>query len=197
MNDRELLAGIRQKNETCYEQLVDKYMRYVAAVIAKVAGGCLNSYDIEEICSDTFIKIWLKADKIIIRGESIKAYLAVAARNNTLNVLRDKERRKEDELDENLLIDDSTEDILLQKQEELEMNELMSALPEIDHEIIIRRYFHMEKVKDIARKLGLGDKAVSARIARSKSKLKLLFRQNEIQKKENGSIEIEGEEFRW
>lgn len=185
MKDRDLLVGIRLKEESCYEDLVDRYMRYVAAVVSKVAGSRLNSYDIEEITSDVFIKVWLTADRMNLKGDSMKAYLAISARNNTLNVLRQRVRRKEDDLDETISGSESAEDALMKKQEELEISSLISNLSETDQEIIVRRYFHMEKVKDIAKKLGSSEKAVSARIARSKEKLKSMLGQKKVKPQES------------
>lgn len=180
MDDHKLLVGIRQKDENCYEELLEKYVRYVAAIIAKVAGQRLNSHDIEEICSDTFIKIWVNAEKIVLKGESFRAYLAISARNNTLNALRDKQKRLGDELDEDVLAYDSTETFVLLKQEHQKINELITTLPEPDREIMIRRYFYLEKVKDIANRIGINEKAVSARIGRSKNKLKSLLTEKGI-----------------
>ena len=185
MKDRELLVGIRLKDESCYEELIDRYMRYVAAVVSKVAGKRLNSYDIEEISSDVFIKVWLKSGTITLKGDSMKAYLAIAARNNTLNVLRQKARIKEDELEETISDNQSAEDHLMLQQEKMEINDLISNLTEKDQEIMIRRYYHMEKVKDIAAQLGSNEKAVSARIARSRDKLKSILLQQKVKPEED------------
>ncbi|WP_025027862.1 RNA polymerase sigma factor [Caldalkalibacillus mannanilyticus] len=179
MNDQALLNGIKQKNEDCYEQLIDKYMRYVAAIIAKIAGKRLNSYDIEEISSDTFIKIWTKADRIELQGDSLKAYLAMTARNLTLNVLRQRGNRIEEELKEHVATADSTEEYVYQKEEQQEIQKLIGQLPEAEQEIIVRRYFYQEKVKDIAQKLGINEKAMSARLGRSKNKMKMLIGQKD------------------
>ncbi|PKM51788.1 MAG: RNA polymerase subunit sigma-24 [Firmicutes bacterium HGW-Firmicutes-7] len=175
MNDHELLAGIKQKNESCYEMLVEKYMRYVAAIISRVAGRRLNNYDIEEISSETFIKIWMNSQKIVLKGESLKAYLAMSARNNTLNVLRDRQKRQEDVLNEELISSDSVEAYVMLEEENKDINETLSELPELEREILVRRYFNQEKIKDIAEKVGIDEKAVSARIGRSKNKLKMML----------------------
>ena len=88
MEDRTLLDGLALKDPQCFETLVDRYSRYIAAVVAKVAGGRFNSYDVEEITGDVLVKLWTDGPKIMLRGDSIKPYLAIAARNHTLNVLR-------------------------------------------------------------------------------------------------------------
>jgi len=172
MDDRELLVGIRQKDEKCFEKLMEKYIRYIAAIIAKVAGQRLNKYDIEDVCSDTLIKLWVNSEKIDLKSDNLKGYLAISARNNTLNAIRSKQKRLGDELDEDSLADDSAEVLFFNWHDNQKINELITTLPELDREIMIRRYFYLERVKDIAQKVGINEKAVSARIGRAKEKLK-------------------------
>lgn len=180
MEDQELLVGIQNKKEDYYEILVDKYMRYVGAIVSKVAGNRLGNHDIEEICADTFIKIWTNAENIQLTRGSLKPYMAIVARNHTLNVLRAKEKRLEEELEEDILTYESAENLVVLKEEKNKINKLIADLPEPDREIFIRRYFYMEKVKDIARRIGMTEKAVSARISRTKDKLQTRLKEKNI-----------------
>lgn len=175
MDDKELLSGIQNKDEKYYEILIDKYTRYVGAIALKISGDRLNICDIEEICSDVFIKIWKNADRITLTGDSFKPYIAIAARNNTLNVLRSKKKSLEEELEEDAIVDESTENIVVLNEEKQIIRSVISSLKEPEREIFIRRYFYMEKVKDIAEKIGISEKAVSARIGRAKETLRSLF----------------------
>ena len=79
MEDRTLLDGLALKDPQCFETLVDRYSRYIAAVVAKVAGGRFNSYDVEEITGDVLVKLWTDGPKIMFAGDSIKPYLAIVA----------------------------------------------------------------------------------------------------------------------
>lgn len=175
MDDKELLLGIQHKNEKCYEILIDKYVRYVGAIALKISGNRLNMYDIEEICSDVFIKLWNNADRITLTGDSLKPYIAITTRNTTLNVLRNKKMNLEEELEETVLTKDSTENVVILNEERKIIKSVISSLKEPDREIFIRRYFYLEKVKDIASKIGMNEKAVSARISRAKEMLRSLF----------------------
>ncbi|MNO99479.1 RNA polymerase factor sigma-70 [compost metagenome] len=175
MDDKELLLGIQRKNEKYYEILVDKYIRYVGAIALKISGNRLNMHDIEEICSDVFIKLWNIADRITLTGDSLKPYIAITTRNTTLNVLRSKKITLEDELEETILTRDSTENVVILNEEKNIIKSVITSLKEPDREIFIRRYFYMEKVKDIATKIGMNEKAVSARISRAKETLRSLF----------------------
>lgn len=180
MDDKELLLGIQNKNEKFYEILIDKYSRYIGAIAIKISGDRLNMYDIEEICSDIFIKLWNSADRITLTGGSLKPYIAIATRNNTLNVLRNKKKNLEEELEEDVLTNESTENVVILNEEKQMIKSVITSLKEPDREIFIRRYFYMEKVKDIAFKIGMSEKAVSARIARAKDILRSLFTEKDV-----------------
>ena len=180
MDDKELLLGIQNKNERYYEILIDRYVRYVGAIALKISGNRLNMYDIEEICSDVFVKLWDSAERITLTGGNLKPYIAIVTRNNTLNMLRDRNKNLEEELEAAVLVSDSTENTVILKEEKQLIKSVINSLKEPDREIFIRRYFYLEKVKDIAEKIGLSEKAVSARIGRAKDLLHSLFRDKGI-----------------
>lgn len=173
VEDQELLEGLSRKDPVCFEAFVEKYVRYIAAVVAKVAGGRFNPYDVEEVTSDVLLKLWTDGPKIQLRGDRLKPYLAVTARNHTLNVLRKKKRVFEEALEDDYIIYPSTEELALIRREREEINDLVRNLGEPDREIIIRRYFYLEKVRDIAQRLGIQEKAVTARIRRAREKLRI------------------------
>lgn len=175
MEDLTLLDGISRKDPQCFEILVDRYSRYIAAVIAKVAGGRINSYDVEEITGDVLVKLWTDGPKIMLRGDSLKPYLAIAARNHTLNVLRKRQRVIESELEDDAVSCPSAEALAILRQEKEAISGIVQDMGEPDREIFIRRYFYLEKVRDIASRLNMQEKAVTARIRRAKDKLRIHY----------------------
>ena len=173
VDDREILSGLKEKDEQAYEELIDKYARYVGAIAVKISGDRLTLEDVEEICSDTFIKVWFSAGTIKITGENLKGYIGVLARNLTINTLRGKFKVVSDELDEEMIRYRSAEEIAVIEEEIKILKELILSLPKLDREIFIRRYFYLERVMDIARDKGLNEKTVSTKLSRAKQKLQL------------------------
>ena len=57
------------------------------------------------------------------------------------------------------------------------INELVSALPEPDREIFIRRYFYMEKLSEIAKHIGINPATVGTKLFRGKKKLEQLLKE--------------------
>jgi DNA-directed RNA polymerase specialized sigma24 family protein len=75
MNDCELLQKIGCGDAKALEKLMDKYSRYVVAVIVHLAGEQLAYEDVEEICSDVFVKIWRCSSSIQLASDTLKPYL--------------------------------------------------------------------------------------------------------------------------
>lgn len=73
-----------------FENLMDRYIPYVVAVISKVAEQRLSMEEIEELASDIFTKLWEKRNKLKIQEGKEKAYIGASSRNYTLNLLRKK-----------------------------------------------------------------------------------------------------------
>jgi len=172
MEDKALLEGLSRKDPLCFEALIERYSRYIAAVVAKVAGGRFNPYDVEEITSDVLVKQWTGGHKIQLRGDSLKPYLAITARNHTLNALR-KKQRVEEELENDYIASPSAEDQVFMRHESEKINDMVQDMGEPDREIFIRRYFYLEKVRDIAKSLNMQEKAITARILRAREKLRI------------------------
>lgn len=170
MQNEEILKGLKSNDIEAYEKLVNTYSRYVAVVVMRVAGDRLSNEDIEELSADVFIKLWQGRQSLEISAGKLKSYIGAMARNRTINKLRDKHIEvlplEEDEIDyetpEGYLIDVENKGIL---------NEVINTLPEPDREIFIRRYFYMEKMSEIANKLGINAQTVGTKLFRGKKKL--------------------------
>ncbi|MDD4564498.1 MAG: sigma-70 family RNA polymerase sigma factor [Eubacteriales bacterium] len=173
LDDREILAGLKAQDEQAYEELMNKYARYVGAIVVRISGNRLNIQDIEEICSGTFIKIWFSSGSIRITGENLKGYIGVTARNLTLNALRGKLKTSEDELEEDEIRYRSAEETAVIEEEMKVLKETIIAMSPLDREIFIRRYFYLERVKDIARDKRLNEKTVSTKLSRARRRLQL------------------------
>ncbi|HWQ77557.1 MAG TPA: sigma-70 family RNA polymerase sigma factor [Anaerovoracaceae bacterium] len=175
--DRIILEGICRREQDAFRKLFDKYGTYVVAVTAKVAGGALSGQDIEEISSDVFAKLWKKAPELRLPNGSLKNLIGVMARNCTLNALRSKNRILEDRLDEEAVFCPSAacpsaEERYIERETAAALWAVINELEALDREIFLRRYFYLEKVKDIARDKEMNEKTVGSRLARARQKLR-------------------------
>ena len=180
MNDLDLLNGIKKRDISSYENLIDKYAPYIARVVYRVSQGNLSNEDIEEISSDVFFKIWQSSHKINMDSDNLKAYLGTIARNKTIDLLRSKNKTYEFPLDEIAISTHETpEKTLLAREELISIKNEVNKLNSVDKEIFIRRFFYLEKVKDIAKNLGLNPNTVSSKICRAKEQLEYAFSNKE------------------
>lgn len=175
MNDRELFEGIKQRNISCFEQIMNRYTSYIAKIVTLIGNNNLSKEDIEEITADVFISIWKNADRIDIIGDSMKSYLAAIARNKAKTVLTSRKidilPLYEDILStESLVYDDIT-----QKETSTLLINIVREMGDPDREIFIRRYFFFEKVKEIAEHLSMNQKTVETRLIRGREKLRSIL----------------------
>lgn len=179
MEDEKILRGLRVDDLKCYEALMDTYSRYVAAVVIRVAGDRLTNEDVEELCADVFIKLWRERRSLVIEGAKLKSYIGAMARNRTLNKLRDRFIEVLP-LDEDGIDYETPEGCLIASEGKVVLNEVINTLPEPDREIFIRRYFYMEKMNEIAQRLGINAQTVGTKLFRGKKKLEKGLRERGV-----------------
>lgn len=178
MDDKALLAKIGQNDVRSFGKLIDRYSRYVTAIICRVAGNALSHEDIEEVASDVFIKIWQHRGSIVLESDSLRPYLARTAKNLVLNKLRCSRYNKDLPLGLDLSLEGCSREL-----EQLETREAIhaaiSSLGEPDRELFIRRYILSEQVKSLAERFRLNRNTVATRLARARKRLANILKEGE------------------
>lgn len=148
MSDCTIIKKLKQNDEKAIEELIDKYGRYIAAIVYGVGGFSLKAEDIEEIESDVFYAVWKRRHKLL-EIESLKPYLAQAARNMTRN--KCGKVKKEQPLDDELSFEtEKTDELLIQKEKIAIIKEFMKTMEYPDKDILTAYYFWNYKLGDIA-----------------------------------------------
>ncbi|MGL4737590.1 MAG: RNA polymerase sigma factor [Cellulosilyticaceae bacterium] len=179
MQEESILRDLKAGDVHVYEQLVHLYSRYVATIVHRVGDGQLTAQDIEEVSADVFIKLWQQRDHIDVSGDKLKSYIGVMARNHTLNRLRGK-GVSIIPLEEDMIDYQTPENTLVEEEERVLVHQVIEILPEPDREIFIRRYFYMERVQEIASRLGLNVQTVGTKLFRGRKKLERHLRERGI-----------------
>ena len=148
-----------------FKDLYETYATEVYRFAFWLAG---DSYEAEDITSETFIRAWVRISTI--RTETLKAYLFTIARNIFLEQQR-KRKRQITLID--IYPDPAPEpDKVIESQLEiLKVQDLLQALPEIDRAAFILRVQHELPCAEIARVLGLSLTATKVKIHRVRKKL--------------------------
>ena len=146
----------------------DWYESYAGQVYRFAFWLAGDSFEAEDITSETFIRAWVNHDTI--RTETLKAYLFTIARNIYLEQQR---KRKRQVALEDIYPDPAPgPDKLTEAQSELRRAQrFLQMLPEMDRAAFILRVQHELPYAEIARVLGLSTVAAKVKVHRARVKL--------------------------
>ena len=169
MNEEELLALLRGRDERGAGELLRRYaplMRYIIAPILP------DGRDAEECLSETAARVWDKIDAFDPARGSWTAWLTALTRNTALNMARRRSADTE-ELTETLPSPEPTpEEALLRRERAETLKRALAALPQGDRMLFYRKYYYRQTTAQIARELSLTERAVEGRLYRIKKTLR-------------------------
>ena len=173
VDERKLLEELKKKDVRALEKAIKTYTPYLSAVLYNMAGSRLTKEDGEEVISDVFITLWKNADYINLEKGSVRSYIAAVARNLALRRINKE------------FFCSPLEDVSIAKgndsiDEKLSSDAIWDAvvsLGEPDCEIFVRRYKYDEKIKTIAKVMGMNTSTVKTRLMRGKKKLRELLKE--------------------
>ena len=175
MKAEKLAEKLRRGRSPAMPEIMEIYTPYAYTVIKNIFGGRLAEEDIEDCLSESFITLW--ENRLKIRPEKIKAYIAAIARTKAL-----------DRLKANKITLPIDEDIILAECEEPESRAIVNELAELTHEavnslgepdseIFRRRYFLMQSCDEIAAAVKMNPSTVRTRLSRGLDKLRKFMRE--------------------
>jgi RNA polymerase sigma-70 factor (ECF subfamily) len=146
----------------------DLYETYAAEVYRFSLWLAGDSFEAEDITSETFIRVWTQVKPI--RTETLKAYLFTIARN--IYLTQQRKRRRQVPL-QDVYPDPSPkpEKIIESQMEMLRVHRILQSLPEIDRAAFVMRVQHELPCIEIARALGISLSAAKVKIHRVRKKM--------------------------
>lgn len=176
--DKKLLELIKKHPNRGMNLLMNEYGGLVFYVVQKRLQNNMN--DIEECVSDVFIDFYSNINAVDLNKGSIKAFLVTIATRRAIDTYRRNSVHQEvysldDEhsFTEYMLPKENNnpEELTIQKNNEDRLLQAVEGLGEPDSQILYRRYFMQQSVKEIAETLGMKSNSVSKRITRALSTL--------------------------
>ncbi len=158
-----LLKLIKQGDEHAFKYLFDTYF----VSLCRYINLYVDSYtEAEELALDIFMNVWESREHLEIKL-SLKAYLFQAARNRSLNYLRDRKETRP--LDENLQDSLMSTDYPSLEMDELNhlIEEAIAALPARCKEVFIKSRQENMSNKEIATSMDISLKTVEAQITKA------------------------------
>jgi len=171
-------------------ELTDRYGRMVFATAYRVLG---NTHDAEDALQDVFLKLlhtWnghLKPGAVRDWG----AYLRVMTTRRAVDLLRRTSRRggERDELsgDIEAPANQSTREVVSQRQEATLLRQALRSLPKRDAQIFALRYFEECAYEEIAQEMGLSVSQVGVILHRGRKRLREIL--EPVLQKEKSHVE--------
>lgn len=153
--------------------------RLYAACSAKLFGVCFrllgNRTDAEEAVQEVFVKIWLKADRFAVTGQSPMSWLVAVARHHAIDRLRQKREMVADLDDVALEVSDPTPGPEAQLMATAEGRRLDVCLDQLDParaDSVRRAYLEGESYADLAQRHAVPLNTMRTWLRRSLMRLK-------------------------
>ena len=174
MDDRQLAAGIRRKEEEALDELINQY----GHLIKSIATYHLGDFYRDECINDVLFCIWNHIDQYNPEKNSLKNWIGAICKYKCIDYKRKYYKENFVELDETIPVADQTEKIILEQELEVETNELLSSLSPKDRELFRRRYINEESIEEISRDMNLAPSVLYNRLSRGKKKLRNTLRRS-------------------
>ena len=174
MNDQLIIELFFKRCEEAIAATSEKYGKLCKSISDRILK---NNEDAEECVSDTLLKAWNSIPPQNPRY--LFAYLAKICRNDALGKLEHKnaQKRKAEVVRLTEEMECCIPDVRQLRSMESRvlgqaLDSFVRTLPRENRMIFLRRYWYMDSVAEIARKLGLSEGAVHMRLGRIKEKLR-------------------------
>ena len=178
IQDWMIINKIKMGDPDAWDILVHKYYDSVYFYCVR---RCYGDCDIaSDLTQDIFLKLVESLPRYRFIGK-FQNYLYTMAVNTCNNYLK-KRHIEQIELTDNFTtdLDTSLIDEILHDERKETVQKALDLLPEIQREVVILRYYHDLKVKDIATITGVGVSTVQSRIYQGLRKLEKVLEREEF-----------------
>lgn len=165
MTEKELLKHLQSDKADGMEVLLTQYgplLRYV------IRGVLQDTQDAEDCYSEVSLLLWQRLTDYDAEKGPLSPWLTAIARNTALNHLKARRRREARlaERETEPTSPDTPEQMLLKKERQQRLKELLAGLSEKDKQLFYRKYYYLQSTAQIAAELGLTERAVEGRLYR-------------------------------
>ena len=167
LSDQELVARCRSGDDEAWNQLVERFSRYVYAICSQ--GFRFGRQDAEDVFQDVFAKVFEQLGRL--RDDSaVRPWIAQLTRRTCIDRLRKVQEDASEDVEPA-----GFDDQLAELDEALAVREMLATLPEACQEILDRFFARDESYKTIADDLDLPPGTIASRISRCLERLKAVM----------------------
>ena len=171
MDEKELVCRAKLGDKEALNKIIDMYYDDIYKFLYRRMG---NKSAAEDVSQDTFIK-FIKNLPYYKEKNKLKSFLFTIAINSSNDFFR---RHKQEtsllSLDNvgDEITEESPEDEILQKEEAFIVRKAVLSLPDVQRDVIILRFYHNLKIKEIASVQKVSVPTVKTRLRRALKALK-------------------------
>lgn len=165
---QQLLTLMRKDPQQGITLILEQYGGLMNAIAMNILK---NPQDTEDCVSEALLRFW-KNHRSVRGDECLKSYLCKITRNTAIDMLRTRQKRMEQSLEDELQETLAVPDTALQGLHSEDILALVKGLGEPNGTILLRRYWYCESIKEIASALHLSPSAVQNRLFRGRQQLK-------------------------
>ena len=183
MEDEKIIDLFFARSEQAIGELDRKYGKACRSLAYRIAG---SSEDAEECVNDAYLGLWNTIPPA--RPAPLFPYLIKTVRNISLNAYHQRRAAKRDsiltgaleEIEGCLADPGRVEDTLEAGELARTIEAFLDTLTAKERVIFMRRYAYLEPYAHIARRVGISEKNVSARLAQIRRKLRVYLQEKEV-----------------
>lgn len=166
-SDAALVAACRAGEQAAWNELVERFARYVYAIAAQAFR--LGADDVEDVFQEVFARIFDRLDTLR-DPEALRPWIAQLTRRECIDRLRASAREAPaDELPER------AEELLDRIEEAFDVHVALDSLPGECREVLDRFFCRDESYRTIGEELGLPAGTIASRISRCLGRLREMF----------------------
>ncbi|MGL6104819.1 sigma-70 family RNA polymerase sigma factor [Romboutsia sp.] len=165
--ERRMIKKIRKKDTKGLDYIIETYNKKVYLLVYKIIGN-FGKEEVEECVSDVFYKVWENIEEFDEKKGNFSTFIFIKAKYLALDYKRRLEKKELSKVDlqENLTTKESTEHIILDKENSEEIINIIKNFKEPDKTYFYHRYFMYYKIDEIAEKFKTSRASVENRLYR-------------------------------
>jgi RNA polymerase sigma factor (sigma-70 family) len=183
-DDRILVQETMRGSEAAMEVLIRKYYKSIFAYVYRNVGDKEIAYDLTQ---EIFIKVIKKITEYTNKG-SFKSWLYAIAVNHCRDYWKSLDYRmtcRQLELADHLSNEHDDVSFIFERNEtRQQVKAAIQQLPELQKEVVLLRYYHDLKIKEIAEITSANESTVKTRLRQGLHKLQMLFAKGEEENEE-------------
>lgn len=180
MKTKDLTAKLKFCDENTAKEFLHKYTPLIIYVITPILK---NEQDRDDCVSEVIFKAWKNIETYDSSKGNFTGWLTAISRNTALNYKKKIIHTENIDDFQNTLVspEPTPEEVIISNENKKLILRAIDTLPSKDRNLFYRKYYYLQSTSQIAREMGLTERAVEGRLHRAKKRLQKLLGGDELE----------------